>query len=273
MTTLAFFMQHNHLTLAFSPCPNDTFMFDAMVHHRIDAEGLEFDVHLADVEALNHAAMRGVYDITKLSYHAYAYVKAQYAMLPAGSALGFGNGPLLVSARALRDDELATARIAVAGRYTTSVALLKAAFPQVTDLRETVFSNIEQMVLRGDADVGVLIHEGRFTYAQKGLRLIADLGARWEEKTKQPVPLGGIAIQRVCPEELQQTVTRVLRRSIEYAFAHPDASAAFVREHAQEMDEQVVKQHIALYVNRFSLDLGQDGWKAVHYFLKQISIK
>jgi 1,4-dihydroxy-6-naphthoate synthase len=266
-------MTHNRLSLAFSPCPNDTFMFDAMVHHHIDTEGLQFDVHLADVEALNHAALRNTYDVTKLSYHAYAYVTAHYALLPAGSALGFGNGPLLVSARPLHEDELAKARIAVAGRYTTSVALLKAAFPQVSDLRETVFSNIEQMVLRGDADAGVLIHEGRFTYAQKGLHLIADLGARWEAQTRQPIPLGGIAIQRTYPEELQKTVARVLRRSIEYAFAHPDAGAAFVREHAQEMDEQVIKQHIALYVNRFSLDLGDDGWKAVHYFLKQISKK
>jgi 1,4-dihydroxy-6-naphthoate synthase len=266
-------LQHNRLSLAFSPCPNDTFMFDAMVHHRIDTEGLQFDVHLADVEALNHAALRNTYDITKLSYHAYAYAEAHYAMLPAGSALGFGNGPLLVSAQPLPEDALSTARIAVAGRYTTSVALLKAAFPQVTDLRETIFSNIEQMVLRGDADAGVLIHEGRFTYAQKGLHLIADLGARWEAQTQQPIPLGGIAIQRTYPEELQKTVARVLRRSIEYAFAHPGASAAFVREHAQEMDEQVIKQHITLYVNRFSLDLGEDGWKAVYYFLKQISVK
>jgi 1,4-dihydroxy-6-naphthoate synthase len=266
-------MQHPPLSLAFSPCPNDTFMFEAMVHHRIDTEGLQFNMHLADVEALNHAAMHGVHDITKLSYHAYAYVDAQYVMLPAGSALGFGNGPLLVSVRALHEDELATARVAVAGRYTTSVALLKAAFPQITDLRETVFSNIEQMVLRGDVDAGVLIHEGRFTYAQKGLHLIADLGARWEEKTRQPVPLGGIAVRRAFPEAFQQKVTRVLRRSIEYALAHPDVGAAFVREHAQEMDEQVIKQHIALYVNRFSLDLGDDGWKAVHYFLKQISEK
>ncbi|MDR0691630.1 MAG: 1,4-dihydroxy-6-naphthoate synthase [Prevotellaceae bacterium] len=266
-------MQHQYLSLAFSPCPNDTFMFDALAHHRIDTEGLHFNVHLADVEALNHAAMRHTYDITKLSYHAYAYVEEQYAMLPAGSALGFGNGPLLVSARALHEDELATARVAVAGRYTTSVALLKAAFPQVADLRETVFSNIERMVLCGDADAGVLIHEGRFTYAQKGLHLIADLGARWEEKTRQPVPLGGIAMRRTHPEALQQTVTRVLRRSIEYALAHPDAGAAFVRKHAQEMDGQVIKQHIALYVNRFSLDLGDDGREAVHYFLKQISVK
>jgi 1,4-dihydroxy-6-naphthoate synthase len=248
-------------------------MFDAMVHRRIDTEGLQFDVHLADVEALNHAALHHTYDITKLSYHAYAYATAHYAMLPAGSALGFGNGPLLVSARPLRDDELAAARVAIAGRYTTSVALLKAAFPQVTDLRETLFSNIEQMVLRGDADAGVLIHEGRFTYAQKGLRLIADLGARWEAKTRQPIPLGGIAMRRTHPAALQQTVARVLRRSIEYALAHPDAGAAFVREHAQEMDEQVIKQHISLYVNRYSLDLGDDGLKAVHYFLKQISVK
>jgi 1,4-dihydroxy-6-naphthoate synthase len=263
-------MNTDILTLAFSPCPNDTFMFDAMVHHRIDTEGLQFNLHLADVEALNHAAMQRTYAITKLSYHAYAYVQAHYTMLPAGSALGFGNGPLLVSARTLNNHELANARVAVAGRYTTSVALLKAAFPQITNLHEVIFSDIERAVLNGEADAGVLIHEGRFTYAQKGLHLIADLGARWEEQTHRPIPLGGIAMLRTLPEELHQKVTRVLQRSIEYAFAHPEAAAAFVRENAQEMDENVMKQHIALYVNQFSLNLGEQGWEAVNFFLKQI---
>ncbi|MDR3235963.1 MAG: 1,4-dihydroxy-6-naphthoate synthase [Prevotellaceae bacterium] len=258
------------LSLAISPCPNDTFMFDALVHHRIDTEGLRFDLHLADVEALNHAAMRGAYDMTKLSYHAYTYVDAQYDMLPSGSALGFGNGPLLVSAREWRNSELADARVAVAGRYTTSVALLRAAFPQITHLREMLFSDIERAVLHGDADAGVLIHEGRFTYAQKGLRLIADLGERWEAQTHRAVPLGGIAVRRTLSGGVQQKAARVLRRSIEYAFAHPEASAAFVRQHAQEMDEHVIQQHIRLYVNQYSLDLGEQGREAVGYFLKKI---
>jgi 1,4-dihydroxy-6-naphthoate synthase len=258
------------LSLAISPCPNDTFMFDALVHHRIDTEGLQFDLHLADVEALNHAATRGTYDITKLSYHAYIYVNEQYDMLPSGSALGFGNGPLLVSARAWRDSELAGAHVAVAGRYTTSVALLRAAFPQITHVREMLFSDIERAVLHGEVNAGVLIHEGRFTYAQKGLHLISDLGERWEAQTRRAIPLGGIAARRSLPDEVQQKAARVLRRSIEYAFAHPEASAAFVRQHAQEMDEHVIRQHIRLYVNQYSLDLGEQGREAIDYFLKKM---
>jgi 1,4-dihydroxy-6-naphthoate synthase len=261
------------LTLSFSPCPNDTFMFDAMVHHRIDTEGLEFNVQLADVEALNHAAMQAKADITKLSYHAYAYVRDKYNMLSSGSALGFGNGPLLVSKRELHPEELKNARIAVAGRYTTSVALLKATCPEVSNLREYLFSDIEDAVLQGEADAGVLIHEGRFTYAQKGLRLIADLGKLWEDSTGQAIPLGGIAVKRELLEEVQKKVERVLRRSIEYAFAHPEESHDFVCAHAQEMNEEVMRQHIALYVNRFSIDLGEKGWKAVNFFLEKIGVK
>ncbi len=259
--------------LAFSPCPNDTFMFDAMVNGRIDTEGMTFDVHLADVETLNHAAMRGEYDITKLSYHAYAYVQDRYELLPSGSALGFGNGPLLVSRCPLPDELPSTLRVAIPGRYTTAVALLKAAYPQLDNLHEYVFSDIEGAVLRGETDAGVLIHEGRFTYAQKGLQLVADLGALWEQRTEMPIPLGGIAVRKSLSGEIKQKIARVLRSSVEYALAHPAASSAFVRAHAQEMDEKVIRRHILLYVNRFSVNLGEEGWRAVSFFLKVLTGK
>ncbi len=258
------------LSLAFSPCPNDTFMFDALVHHRIDTCGLDFDVHIADVETLNHAAMRGEYDITKLSYHAYAYVEDRYELLPAGSALGFGNGPLLVSREPLGDNLSPDLRVAIPGRYTTAVALLQAAYPQLQDRREYVFSDIEGAVLRGEVDAGVLIHEGRFTYAQKGLHLIADLGALWEQHTGMAIPLGGIAVRRTLPEEVRLSLARLLRESVLYARLQPEAGAAFVRTHAREMDEAVIRSHIALYVNDFSVDLGEAGRRAVDYFLKRL---
>jgi len=258
------------LSLSFSPCPNDTFMFEAMLHGRIDTEGLLFDVRLADVETLNHAAMRGESDISKVSFHAYTYLRNSYELLPSGSALGFGNGPLLVSAKPLNKAQVSSLRIAIPGRYTTAAALLKAAFPDVRDLYEYVFSDIEEAVLKGETDAGVLIHEGRFTYKKKGLYLIADLGALWEERRGMPVPLGGIVVRRNLPEDIKNKVARVLRKSIEYALAHLDSAMPFVRQHAQEMDENVMRQHIELYVNKFSIDLGEEGKKAVDCFLEII---
>ena len=259
--------------LAFSSCPNDTFMFDAIVNGRIDTEGLAFDVHLEDVETLNRAAMQGKYDITKLSFHAYAYLQDSYELLPSGSALGFGNGPLLVSREPLPTDLPPSLRVAIPGYYTTAAALLKIAYPQLIDCREYIFSDIEGAVLCGEVDAGVLIHEGRFTYAQKGLHLVADLGALWEQRTNMPIPLGGIVVRKSLPDEVRQKMSRVMRRSVEYAFAHPEASAAFVHAHAQEMDSSVISKHISLYVNDFSLDLGEKGQQAVLFFLKVLTDK
>jgi len=261
---------NKNLSLSFSPCPNDTFMFEAMLHGRIDTEGLSFNVQLADVETLNHAAMRAEADITKVSFHAYAYLRNSYELLSSGSALGFGNGPLLVSAKPVPKTQISSLRIAIPGRYTTAVALLKAAFPDVRDLREYVFSDIENAVLKNEADAGVLIHEGRFTYKKKGLHLLADLGTLWEEQQEMSVPLGGIVVRRSLPEELKSTIARILRKSIEYALANPDSVMPFVRQHAQEMDENVMKQHIELYVNKFSVDLGEEGQRAIDCFLKMI---
>lgn len=253
------------LSLGFSPCPNDCFMFDAIVHRRIDLEGLEFDVRMADVEALNRDAFAGGIDITKLSYHAFAYCADRYALLDAGSALGRNCGPLLISRRPITQDEVALGRlrIAIPGRYTTANFLLGLAFPAATDRTELVFSEIEPALLRGDFDAGLIIHENRFTYEAHGLRKIIDLGEFWESETGLPIPLGGIVVRRSLPLEVQRTVDRVLRRSVEHAFAHRNATLPFVRAHAQAMSDEVMFKHIDLYVNAFSISLGVEGRRAV----------
>jgi 1,4-dihydroxy-6-naphthoate synthase len=253
------------LTLAFSPCPNDCFMFDAMVHGRIDVEGLEFDVHLADIEALNTAAFAGAVDVTKLSFHAYAYCADRYVLLDAGSALGRNCGPLLISKRPIARSEVSAGdlRIAIPGKYTTARFLLGLAFPAARNTSEVLFSDIEGRVLDGTFDAGLIIHENRFTYEAKGLKKIIDLGEFWEAETGSAIPLGGIVVSRRLPAAVQQRVNRVMRRSVEYAFAHRAASLPFVRAHAQEMSEEVMYQHIDLYVNEYSVDLGVDGRRAV----------
>jgi len=253
------------LTLGFSPCPNDCFMFDAMVHGRIDLEGLEFDVRMADIEALNSAAFAGEIDVTKLSFHAYAYCVGRYVLLDAGSALGRNCGPLLISKREIATDEVARGglKIAIPGKYTTANFLLSLAFPRATDKRERLFSEIEGGVLDGTFDAGLIIHENRFTYASKGLKKIIDLGEYWEAETGAAIPLGGIVIRRSLPADVQQKVNRIMRRSVEYAFANRAASLPFVRANAQEMSEDVMYQHIDLYVNDYSVDLGRDGRRAV----------
>jgi 1,4-dihydroxy-6-naphthoate synthase len=253
------------LSLGFSPCPNDCFMFDAIVNRRVDLEGLDFAEHLADVEALNRAAFAGEADVTKLSYHAYAYCAHQYVLLDAGSTLGRNCGPLVISKRAISRKEVAAGalRVAIPGKYTTANFLFGLVFPAARDKTELLFSEIESALLRGDFDCGVIIHENRFTYEAKGLKKVIDLGEFWERETAAPIPLGGIVINRSLPDEVKHRVNRVVRRSVEYAFAHRSASLPYVRAHAQEMSEEVIYEHIDLYVNEFSIDLGPDGRRAV----------
>ena len=222
------------LSLGFSPCPNDCFMFDAIVHRRIDLEELDFDVRMADVEALNTDAFAGAADVTKLSFHAYAHCAGSYVLLDAGSALGRNCGPLLISRRAISTDEVAGGRlrIAIPGRYTTANFLMGLAFPAAQDKTELLFSAIKPAVACERYDAGLIIHENRFTYEQKGLKKVIDLGEFWEGETGAPIPLGGIVIRRSLPDEVKLAVNRVVRRSVEYAFAHPQASLPFVRQHA-----------------------------------------
>jgi 1,4-dihydroxy-6-naphthoate synthase len=251
------------LTLAYSPCPNDCFIFDAMIHGKVDTEGLSFEVRLEDVETLNHMAVRGEMDITKLSFHAYGHVLNNYILLRAGSALGFNCGPLLIHKGKFDATNIKHMKVAIPGKLTTANFLLTLAYPQLKNKIELVFHEIEEAVLRGDVDAGLIIHENRFTYEAKGLKKVQDLGEFWDGLIHAPIPLGGIVIKRNFDEDLQQKVNRVIRRSVEYAFANPSSSLPYVREHAQAMQEEVMKKHIDLYVNQFSIDLGETGKHAV----------
>ncbi|MCC8425630.1 menaquinone biosynthesis family protein [Mucilaginibacter sp. UR6-11] len=257
------------LTLGFSPCPNDTFIFDALIHHKIDTEGLDFEVFYDDVETLNQKAFRGELDITKLSYHAFAYVANQYVLLDAGSALGYGVGPMLIckgdpeKLHAQLTTDNPQLKIGIPGKYTTANFLLGLAFPKAVNKVELVFSDIENAVLEGRVDAGLIIHENRFTYQDRGLKKIIDLGDYWEKQTGCAIPLGGIVANRNLALDVQHKINRVLRKSVEFAFANPKSGLDFIRSHAQEMSEEVMYKHIELYVNKYSVDLGEEGRKAI----------
>lgn len=251
------------LSLGFSPCPNDTFIFDAMVHGKIDTEGLEFDVFMADVEELNQKAFAKELDITKLSYHAYAYLLDDYVLLDAGSALGNNCGPLLIAKKSMTEIEINQAKIAIPGKYTTANFLLNLAYPKAQNKTELLFSEIETAVLNGEVDAGLIIHENRFTYQDKGLIKIIDLGEYWESTTKLPIPLGGIVVNKKLPLEIQQKVNRVMKRSVVFALDNPSETQAYVKTHAQEMDEEVIYRHISLYVNDYTVDLKTNGKAAI----------
>lgn len=258
----------NTITLGFSPCPNDTFIFDALLHGKVDTEGLVFEPIMEDVEALNRRAFAGELAATKLSYHAFAHLTEKYALLDAGSALGNQCGPLLIALKPMTEEEVNVATIAIPGKMTTANFLLSLAFPQAQNKQEVIFSGIENAVLEGKAQAGLIIHENRFTYAQKGLVKILDLGEHWETSTGLPIPLGGIVVRRDLPVEIQQKINRIMRRSVEYAFANPADVMPFVRQHAQEMDESVMRAHIELYVAQHTVDLGADGRAAVRQMFR-----
>lgn len=251
------------LTLSFSPCPNDTFIFDAMVHGRIDVEGLEFSYHLADVEELNRKAFKGEPDITKMSCFAYGFAAGNYLILDSGSALGYKNGPLLISKRKIDLNKLADARIAIPGKHTTANMLFSIAWPDAKNKKEYVFSDIEDVLLNDEADAGLIIHETRFSYFRKGLIKLADMGSFWEGQTGLPIPLGIIAVNRRVPPEIAFRVNRIIRRSLEYALNNSMSAFDFVRDNAQDMDCNAMNKHIKLYVNKFTLDLGAEGKRAI----------
>lgn len=251
------------LSIGFSPCPNDCFIFDALVHKKIDTEGLDFEVVMEDVEALNSRAFKNELDITKLSFHAYLYVQENYILLKSGSALGFNCGPLLVQDSKFKIQSLDDAKVAIPGKYTTANFLLSLAYPNLKNKTEMVFSEIEESVLSGKSDAGLIIHEGRFTYEKKGLKKIVDLGEFWENLIHAPIPLGGIVARRNFDKEKLNKINSCIKRSVEYAFKNSQGVMPYVKQHAQEMEEEVMKKHIALYVNDFSIDLGAKGTEAV----------
>ena len=251
------------ITLGFSSCPNDTYMFDALVHKKIDTEGFDFNYVISDVQELNRRAFVGDLQMTKLSYFAYSHVYQNYQILDSGSALGFANGPLFICKKGDEKKINASSRILIPGKETTANLLFSIAYPEFTNKTECLFSEIEPKIMSGEYDAGVIIHEDRFTYAERGFSLLCDLGTYWESQTKSPIPLGAIVVRRDVPDDVKMTLSRLLKKSIEYANAHPMDSYAFIHEHAQAIEDEVLRKHIALFVNDFSLSLGEQGRKAV----------
>ncbi len=251
------------LTLGFSPCPNDTFIFDALVNKKIDSEGLDFDVVLEDVQTLNEWAAQGRLDVTKLSFPAFFSNNHAYNILSAGAALGKGVGPVLIAKTLVSIPDVQDCSIATPGENTTANFLLCFALPQAQNKIPMLFSDIENAVLNGSVDLGVIIHENRFTYQQKGLIKVLDLGECWEQKTGLPIPLGCIAIKRSLGKDLQMQVDGLIKKSLEYAFEQYPLLPPYVKDHAQSMDETVMRKHIELYVNRFSLTPGEEGNNAI----------
>lgn len=257
-------MSSEILHIGLSPCPNDTFICDALLHHKIDTEGLSFEPVFEDVETLNDMAFHAKLDCTKVSFHAFLYLAKTYVLLDAGAALGRGCGPLLIGKKTFTNEEIPPLTIAIPGRYTTANLLLSMAFPMATRKEPMLFSEIENAILQDRCDAGVIIHENRFTYQDKGLICHCDLGAFWETMTGLPIPLGGFIVNRLADDDLQQKLNRIMKRSVEFALAHPESSASFVAKHAQEMSKQVRDAHIGLYIGDFTRSLGEEGRNAVN---------
>jgi 1,4-dihydroxy-6-naphthoate synthase len=256
------------LTLGFSPCPNDTFIFDALVNKKIETEGFDFDLALEDVQTLNQWALQDRLDITKISYGVLPLILDDYILLDAGGALGKGVGPLLISKKTIDISDLNNRSVAIPGKNTTAHLLFSLAFPQAANKRFMIFSEIEQAVFNGEADAGVIIHENRFTYQQKGLIKLIDLGDFWEKETGCPIPLGGIVMKKSFDIKIHQKINELIKRSVEYAFKQYPVLSPFVIQHSQEMDERVMRWHIDLYVNNYSVSLGNEGKKAIETLLK-----
>lgn len=253
------------ITLGFSPCPNDTFIFDAIVNKKIDLKGLDFEVILADVEALNQMANRGELEVTKLSYYAYTAVQKSYILLNSGSALGYNCGPLVIAKPDFNTMNMDKAKIYIPGVQTTANFLFTLKYPNAKNKQAVLFSEIEDAVVKGDADLGLIIHENRFTYQDKGLIALADLGEFWQNTTGYPIPLGGIAAKRSLSTETLQLINELIKESVLYAFANTADAMPYIKEHAQAMEEAVMLQHINLYVNKNSIDLGNEGKEAIRF--------
>jgi 1,4-dihydroxy-6-naphthoate synthase len=252
------------MNIGFSPCPNDTFIFDALVNNKLE-NSERLDVFMADVDLLNRKALKSELDITKLSFGVLAAASNEYQVLDAGSALGFGCGPLLISKNPIASDasQINHLKIGIPGETTTANLLLSMAFPEAKNKVVMLFSDIEEAVLSGKIDAGLIIHENRFTYHERGLNKIMDLGEYWEKRTGLPIPLGCIVVKRTLPENLKKAIGKSIRNSVEFAFANLEGTMKYVSEHAQEMSQDVMKQHIALYVNEYSISLGEKGRAAI----------
>jgi 1,4-dihydroxy-6-naphthoate synthase len=265
-------MSHT-LTLGYSPCPNDTFIFAALVHNQVPCGGLHFQERLEDVETLNRLALEATLDLTKISYHAFGHVREHYTLLRSGSALGRGCGPLVVAPEPIDVADLHNKTVLIPGELTTASLLLQLCEKDIGTLRSLPFHEIMPALQRGEADAGVIIHESRFTFADYALHQVIDLGQWWEETTGLPIPLGGILARRDLDPEVVARVEQGIRTSLEFARQHPDHVAEYIRTHAQELSEEVTAKHIGLYVNDFSLDLGPEGEHAVRYLLQRAEVQ
>jgi 1,4-dihydroxy-6-naphthoate synthase len=252
------------LSLGFSPCPNDTFMLDALIHHRIPSKGIEWNIFIEDVETLNRWAMQERLDVSKMSFNAWLHVRDKYTILSSGAALGHGCGPLIIARESLSEDEILKGPVAIPGELTTANLLFSLRYPKAAKPIPMVFSEIETAVLDGRVVAGVIIHENRFTYSKRGLVKILDLGEYWEQETGFPIPLGAIAVKNTLGPQVIEAVDQLIHESVRSAFDNPDTAMPFVRKHAQEMDDNVMQAHIRTYVNEFSLDLGSQGLEAIH---------
>ncbi|OQY18244.1 MAG: 1,4-dihydroxy-6-naphthoate synthase [Desulfobacteraceae bacterium 4572_35.1] len=255
------------LTLGYSPCPNDTFIFNALIHQLVPCKGIKFEERLEDVETLNRLAMSGVLDLTKISYHAFGHLRERYLLLHSGGALGRGCGPLLIANKPGTMANLRDSTVLIPGELTTANLLLQLHESGIHNTRSIPFEQIIPALSRGEAEAGVIIHESRFTYQQHGLHQILDLGQWWEELTGLPIPLGGILARRDLDPQVTNRIDQALRASVIYAQQHPQAAKSYIHTHAQELSDQVTNDHIQLYVNDFSLDLGDEGVAAVKELL------
>jgi len=264
-------MKNTKLSLGFSPCPNDTFIFDALVHNKIDTEGLEFEYFMADVEELNQKALKSLADVSKVSFHAFLFLRKNYTLLNSGSALGENVGPLLISKKKYSLNEIDDLKIAIPGKLTTANLLLKIVAPNALNKTEMVFSEIENAVIENKFDAGLIIHENRFTYQKKGLNKIVDLGEYWEKLTNSPIPLGGIIAKKSLTENTIEKLNRIIKRSVLFAMKNPESSKDFVKQNAQEMADDVIEKHINLYVNNYTIELGDRGKKAINTLIQKYS--
>ncbi|MFI3267300.1 MAG: 1,4-dihydroxy-6-naphthoate synthase [Rikenellaceae bacterium] len=259
------------ISLNISTCPNDTFMFDALIHKRIDTKGYEFELNMDDIDKLNKEVAKGVVDVSKISYANYPNIVSNYKILKSGGALGSGNGPLLVSRKKIYVDEIPYLKIGIPGEDTSANLLLNFASSTVKEKRVYLFSDISEAILGDEIDAGVLIHEERFSYKDKGLSLVLDLGQYWEDKTGFLVPLGAIVVNRKLEAKIQNDINDLIRESIDFAFKNPQLSYNFVKSNAKELSDDTISKHIKMFVNEYSLDLQQKGKDSVLQFLKNKS--
>ena len=257
------------LSFGFSPCPNDTFMFEALVNRKIKTSGYEFEIVTEDVEKLNQKVINEELDISKISFATYPQIVSSYKILSSGSALGLNNGPLIISKRKIYPDEIPNVKIAIPGTHTTANLLLSIAYPKADKKVEYLFSDIEEAILSNEVDAGVIIHETRFTYQKKGLQKIIDLGEYWQETTKGPLPLGGIVINRKLDRNIQIFIENLIKESVQYAMKQPNSTLPFIKNYSAELDEEVISQHISLYVNDYSTEMGKEGQEAIKRLFKE----